>query len=213
MDLLHSFIDLFLHLDRHLDTVIATYGVQTYGLLFAIIFCETGLVVTPILPGDSLLFAAGALAARGSLQPMLLWGLLWLAAVAGDNLNYWIGRGLGPRVFASDRNKFFNPDHLARTQRYYDKYGGKTLVIARFVPIVRTFAPFVAGIGRMRYPRFLGFSIFGGGLWMTTFVWAGYFFGNIPAVQHNFTLVIFAVIGISLLPGLIEYWRHRQAAA
>lgn len=211
MDTLHTLIDLFLHLDKHLGQVIQTYGTETYLLLFAIIFCETGLVVTPFLPGDSLLFAAGAFGAQGALQTPLVWGLLWFAAVLGDNLNYWIGVVVGPRVFTSDTNRFFKREHLERTQHYYERYGGKTLVIARFMPIIRTFAPFVAGIGRMHYPRFLAFSIAGGGLWMTLFVWAGYFFGTIPAVKHNFTLVIFAVIGISLLPGLVEYLRHRKA--
>jgi membrane-associated protein len=213
MDLLHSFVDLFLHLDKHLDTVIQQYGTLTYMLLFTIIFCETGLVITPFLPGDSLLFAAGAFAAKGSLNPWLIYGLLWFAAVLGDNLNYWLGVVVGPRVFASENSKLFNRKHLERTQEYYDKYGAKTLVIARFVPIVRTFAPFVAGIGRMRYPKFLAISIAGGGLWMSLFVWAGYFFGNIPAVKHNFTLVIFAVIGVSLLPGFIEFLRHRRQAS
>lgn len=213
MDLLHSFVDLFLHLDKHLDTVIQQYGTLTYLLLFTIIFCETGLVITPFLPGDSLLFAAGAFAAKGSLNVWLVYGLLWFAAVLGDNLNYWIGVVAGPRVFASERSKLFNRQHLERTQAYYDKYGAKTLVIARFVPIVRTFAPFVAGIGRMRYLKFLSISIAGGGLWMSLFVWAGYFFGNIPTVKHNFTLVIFAVIGVSLLPGVIEFLRHRRQAS
>jgi membrane-associated protein len=213
MDLLHSFVDLFLHLDKHLDTVIQQYGTLTYLLLFTIIFCETGLVITPFLPGDSLLFAAGAFAAKGSMNVWLVYGLLWFAAVLGDNLNYWIGVVVGPRVFASENSKLFNRKHLERTQEYYDKYGAKTLVIARFVPIVRTFAPFVAGIGRMRYLKFLAISIAGGGLWMSLFVWAGFFFGNIPAVKHNFTLVIFAVIGVSLLPGLFEYVRHRRQAS
>lgn len=210
MDLLHTFVDLFLHLDKHLGSVIQTYGPETYLLLFAIIFCETGLVVTPFLPGDSLLFAAGAFGAKGDLNTAMLWGLLWFAAVLGDNVNYWIGATVGPRVFTSEGSKLFNRKHLTRTEEYYAKYGGKTLIIARFVPIVRTFAPFVAGIGRMRYPKFLAFSICGGGLWMSLFIWAGYFFGNLETVRHNFTLVIFAVIGISLLPGLIEWWRHRN---
>ncbi|MDB5095824.1 MAG: associated golgi family protein [Cyanobacteria bacterium RYN_339] len=213
MDLLHQFVDLFLHLDKHLDVVIQQYGTLTYLLLFMIIFCETGLVITPFLPGDSLLFAAGAFAAKGSLDAWVVFGLLWFAAVLGDNLNYWIGVVVGPRVFSSESSKLFNREHLDRTQAYYDKYGAKTLVIARFVPIVRTFAPFVAGIGKMRYFKFLAISVAGGGLWMSLFVWAGYFFGNIPAVKHNFTLVIFAVIGVSLLPGLIEYLRHRRQAS
>lgn len=211
MSMLHQLADLFLHLDKHLGDVIQTYGPETYLLLFAIIFCETGLVVTPFLPGDSLLFAAGAFSAAGALQAPVVWGLLWFAAVLGDNLNYWIGVVAGPHVFSSETNRFFKREHLERTQRYYERYGGKTLVIARFVPIVRTFAPFVAGIGRMRYLRFLAFSIVGGGMWMSLFVWGGYFFGNLPAVKHNFTLVIFGVIGVSLLPGFVEWLRHRNA--
>ena len=212
MDLLHTFLDYVLHLDTHLALVIQQYGVQTYALLFGIIFCETGLVVTPFLPGDSLLFAAGALSAGGGLSVWALWGLLWVAAVVGDNVNYWLGRGVGPKVFASETSKLFNRAHLVRTQGFYNRYGAKTLVIARFVPIVRTFAPFVAGIGHMPYLRFLVISVLGGGLWMTLFLWAGYFFGNLPVVKANFTLVIFAVIGVSLLPGLIEWLKHRSRA-
>lgn len=212
MSLLSQVVDLFLHLDKHFSQVIAHYGVWTYGLLFVILFCETGLVVTPFLPGDSLLFAAGAFAAKGDLHLGVLLPLLVLAAVGGDNLNYFIGRSVGPRVFHGERNRFFNREHLVRTQGFYEKYGGRTLVIARFMPIIRTFAPFVAGIGRMPYPRFLAFSVAGGCAWIGAFSLGGYFFGNLPGVRHHFTLVILAVIAVSVLPGVVEALRHRRAA-
>ncbi|HEY9720983.1 MAG TPA: DedA family protein [Oscillatoriaceae cyanobacterium] len=211
MNLLLRLVDLFLHLDKHFSQVIAHYGVWTYGLLFVILFCETGLVVTPFLPGDSLLFAAGAFAAKGDLHLGLLLPLLILAAVGGDNLNYLIGRSVGPRVFQGERNRFFNREHLLRTQAFYEKYGGRTLIIARFMPIVRTFAPFVAGIGRMPYGRFLAFSVTGGCAWIGAFCLGGYFFGNLPGVRHHFTLVILAVIVVSVLPGVIEAVRHRKS--
>jgi len=212
VELIKRFIDLILHLDQHLVWLVAQYGVWTYSILFLIIFCETGLVVTPFLPGDSLLFALGALSAMpDSLNPVLLGVLLMAAAIIGDNLNYWIGRTVGPRVFSKEDSLLFNKKYLLRTEQFYDKYGAKAVIIARFVPIVRTFAPFVAGIGRMRYAKFLLFSVVGGVLWIWGLIAAGYFFGNIPVVKQNFGLVIIAIIVISLLPGVIEFLRSRAA--
>ncbi|MEB3223610.1 MAG: DedA family protein [Candidatus Sericytochromatia bacterium] len=203
-------IDFILHVDKHLLELVGQYGAATLGILFGIIFCETGLVVTPFLPGDSLLFAAGALAGDGKLPLGPMWLLLWFAAVAGDNLNYAVGRHLGPRVFQYEDSRFFRRKHLDRTREYYAMYGAKTLVIGRFMPIVRTFAPFVAGIGQMHYPKFLSYSVLGGFLWMSTFIFGGYYFGALPVVQKNFKLVILAVIGLSFLPMVFEAWRHRQ---
>jgi membrane-associated protein len=202
-------IDLFLHLDKHLAEVIQQHGAWTYGLLFLIVFLETGLVVTPILPGDSLLFAAGSFAGLGALNVWTLWVLLIVAAVMGDGLNYAIGHYLGPKVFHFPKSRFFNPEHLRKTHAFYEKYGGKTIIIARFVPIVRTFAPFVAGVGSMSYGQFALYNVAGGVLWVTVCLWAGYFFGNLPFVKENFSVVILAIIGISLLPAVVEYLRHR----
>jgi len=210
MELIKSFIDILLHLDKYLLTVIQQYGSWTYAILFAIVFCETGLVVTPFLPGDSLLFAVGAFAATGALDPWLAFVLLSIAAIAGDTVNYWIGDYLGPRVFHYEGSRFFKREHLERTHRFYEKYGGKTIVIARFIPIIRTFAPFVAGIGAMTYWRFVAYNSGGGLLWVASFVGGGYFFGNIPVVKRNVTLVILAIIVISSMPGVIEYLRHRR---
>ena len=210
MELFKAFIDFFLHLDLHLTSILQDYGIWTYLILFLIIFCETGLVVTPFLPGDSLLFAVGALAAGGAVRIGWLIVLLTVAAVAGDGVNYWLGYYLGPRLFKNGRSRFLRKEHLDRTHRFYEKYGGKTIVIARFVPIVRTFAPFVAGLGRMDYWRFSSYNVVGGTVWIVGFTTAGYLFGNIPAVKSNFTLVIFAIIFISLLPGLIEFFRVRS---
>jgi membrane-associated protein len=212
MDLVHWFIDFFLHLDKHLAEVIQAYGTWTYALLFVIVFMETGLVVTPFLPGDSLLFAAGSFAALGALDVRLLFALLVFAAVLGDNLNYAIGHYLGPKVFHYERSRLFNPDHLRKTHRFYEKYGVKTIIIARFVPIVRTFSPFVAGVGAMSYPRFLAFDVVGGILWVGVCLFAGYLFGNLPLVKQNFTLVILAIILISVLPAVVEFLRHRAEA-
>jgi membrane-associated protein len=209
MDYVHWFVDFFLHLDRHLAEVIQAYGTWTYGLLFTIVFLETGLVVTPLLPGDSLLFAAGSFAALGALDVWVLFVLLSVAAILGDTLNYAIGHYLGPKVFHYPKSRFFNPDHLRKTHVFYEKYGGKTIVIARFVPIVRTFAPFVAGIGAMSYPRFLAYNVFGGILWVAVCLFAGYFFGNLPFVKENFGLVILVIIVISVMPAVVEYLRHR----
>ena len=209
MELLTNFIDIFMHLDKHLNTVIQNYGTWTYLILFLIIFCETGLVVTPILPGDSLLFAAGAFAAIGSLDPVWLFVLLTIAAVAGDTLNYGIGHFLGPKVFQQEDSRFFKKEYLERTHRFYERHGGKTIIIARFMPIIRTFAPFVAGVGSMTYLSFISYNVIGGVLWIGLFIFGGYIFGNIPAVKHNFTLVILGIILVSILPGVVEFLRHR----
>lgn len=211
MELIKKFIDLILHLDKHLDSLVLAYQGWTYGILFLIIFCETGLVVTPFLPGDSLLFALGALAATGSLNVFVLGILLMCAAIIGDNLNYWIGRTIGARLFTRDDSILFNKSYLERTEKFYEKYGTKTVVIARFVPIVRTFAPFVAGFGRMKYPKFLAYSIAGGTLWICGLLALGYGFGNFPIVKNNFGIVIVAIVFISVLPALIEAIRSRKS--
>ncbi len=210
MDLIKYLIDFILHLDKHLVELVAQYGTWTYAILFLIIFCETGLVVTPFLPGDSLIFAVGALAAKDALNLYLVSVLMIMAAIIGDTLNYWIGYKIGPRIFSSEESRWLNRQHLERTHQFYEKYGGKTIIIARFMPIIRTFAPFVAGIGRMSYGRFLVYNVAGGIVWIVIFIAAGYLFGNIPIVKRNFTLVIFGIIFISILPGLIEYLRARR---
>jgi membrane-associated protein len=210
MELITNFIDIILNLDKHLVELVSRYGTFSYAILFAIIFCETGLVVTPFLPGDSLIFAVGALASTGALDVYTAAILLMLAAIIGDSTNYWIGYFVGPRVFSSESSRWLNRAHLERTHRFYEKYGVKTVVIARFMPIVRTFAPFVAGIGRMNYLRFLTFSVLGSFLWIGAFVTAGYLFGEIPVVKRNFTLVVLAIIFISLLPAVVEAVRARR---
>jgi membrane-associated protein len=212
MELLGALLDVLLHLDRHLSEVIQHYGVWTYLILFLIVFCETGLVVTPFLPGDSLLFAVGAFAAVGALDLWLVMLLLAVAAILGDSVNYAVGARLGPRVFRGEGGRFLNRRHLERTHQFYERYGSKTIVIARFVPIVRTFAPFVAGIGRMSYGRFLFYNVAGALLWIVSLVMGGYLFGNIPVVRRNFSLVVFAIIGLSILPALIELGRQRRRA-
>jgi membrane-associated protein len=212
VDWIATLIDVVLHLDRHLSAVIETYGVWTYAILFLIIFCETGLVVTPFLPGDSLLFAVGAFAATGALDLALVIVLLGIAAIAGDSVNYAIGARVGPRVFRQEGVRFLNREYLDRTHQFYERHGAKTIVIARFVPIIRTFAPFVAGIGRMTYSRFLAYNIAGGVFWIASLTLAGYAFGNIPLVRRHFTLVILAIIVISVLPGVVEVLRQRAAA-
>jgi len=209
LELLAAFFDIVLHLDRHLQWLVSNYGVWIYLILFLIIFCETGLVVTPFLPGDSLLFVAGTLAATGDIYVHGLFALLAAASFAGDNSNYWIGRLLGPRVFRREKSWAFNPDYLEVTQRFYERHGGKTIVIARFAPIVRTFAPFVAGIGRMRYERFLLYSFAGSVLWIGSLTYAGYFFGNIPVVRQNLSLVIVGIIIVSIMPGIVGFARSR----
>ena len=210
IELLRHFLDFLLHLDKHLAAIIQEYGTWTYFILFLIIFCETGLVVTPILPGDSLLFATGAFAATGALDLTTVWILLTIAAIGGDTINYWIGAYIGPKAFQKEDSRFFKKAYLVRTHEFYEKHGGKTIIIARFMPIIRTFAPFVAGIGKMNYVRFLSYNVIGGILWIALFILGGYFFGNIPVVKKNFTLVILAIIFLSILPGIIEFLRHRK---
>ncbi len=203
-----SLVNLILHLDETLVGVIATYGTSTYGLLAAVIFAETGLVVTPFLPGDSLIFAAGALAATTALDPWPLFLTLAVAAIIGDNTNYWIGRLAGRRLLAAKR-PIINKAYLDRARSFYDRYGPLTVVVARFVPIVRTFAPFTAGLGQMRYPTFLAYSVGGGALWIGTFVWTGFWFGNLPFIKANFELLVLGIIALSILPPVIEYLRAR----
>jgi len=214
MSFISRLIDIVLHLDKHLGVLIGHNGPWTYVILFVVIFCETGLVVAPFLPGDSLLFAAGAFAAKPvlfggmDLKPVWLFLILAAAAVLGDTVNYWAGRLIGPKDFQRERVRFFKKEYLERTHRFYEKYGGETIIIARFVPIIRTFAPFVAGIGRMGYGRFISYNIIGGVAWVALFVFGGYFFGNIPFIQKNFSLVIIAIILISSAPAMVEFFRH-----
>jgi membrane-associated protein len=204
-------IDIVLHLDKHLEAITAQYGTTTYAILFIIVFCETGLVVTPFLPGDSLLFAAGAVSSLGTLNPWVLALGIMASALIGDNVNYQLGKALGPRVMKGEKSRIFNKKHLEKTKRFYEKYGGKTIIIARFVPIVRTFAPFVAGAGAMNFKRFIGYSIGGAVLWVTVLFGAGYMFGGNPLVKKNFSIVVFAIIFISILPGIIEFVKARRA--
>jgi membrane-associated protein len=211
MELVTGFIDVVLHLDRHLQWLVANYGPWIYAILFAIIFCETGLVVTPFLPGDSLLFVAGTVAAGGGMDVHTLFAVLVLASFTGDNTNYWIGHYAGPRLFRREGSRLLNPAHLARTQAFYERHGGKTVLIARFVPIVRTFAPFVAGMGRMVYPRFVAYAFGGAVLWIGSLLYAGYFFGNLPVVRNNLSLVIIGIVIVSIMPGIVEYLRSRRA--
>jgi membrane-associated protein len=210
MELIQQFFDIFVHLDKYLELIIRDYGLWTYLILFLIVFCETGLVVTPFLPGDSLLFATGALAATTSLEVGWLLILLSVAAIAGDTANYWIGNRIGPKVFSGKESRFLNREHLERTHRFYEKHGGKTIIIARFMPIIRTFAPFVAGVGSMNYARFILYNVVGGIAWVGIFIVGGYLFGNIPMVKRNFTLVIMVIIVLSVLPGVVEFVRHRR---
>lgn len=211
MELLTQLLDSVLHIERHLDPLIATYGLWVYTFMFLIIFCETGLVVTPILPGDSLLFALGALAARNaSLSLSVLMVSLIAAAILGDSANYWIGSLLGPRIFRGENVRFLNRKHLEKTHEFYERYGGKTIVLARFVPIVRTFAPFVAGMGRMTYRHFMAYNVIGGIVWILLFLLAGYVFGNIDIVQRNFKYVILGIIIVSVMPMVIEFVRERR---
>ena len=212
MEFLHEFLNFFLHLDQSLQGVINQYGALTYVILFAVIFAETGLVVTPFLPGDSLLFAAGALASSTGLNPWLVFVLLAMAAVLGDAVNYAIGHALGERAYAGNI-KFIKKEYLDKTHAFYEKYGNKTIVLARFVPIVRTFAPFVAGIGRMTYRHFAIYNVCGAILWVGLLTWAGYFFGGIAFVKKNFELVIVAIIIVSILPGFYEWWKAHSHAA
>lgn len=210
MDVIINFIDFFIHLDRYLPVIIDSFGIWVYIIVFLVIFCETGLVVTPILPGDSLLFALGTLAALGTLNIEALLVILCIAAVAGDSVNYAIGHYIGPKVFHYNDSRFFKKEYLIKTNQFYEKHGGKTIVIARFMPIIRTFAPFVAGVGAMSYSKFIFYNITGGIAWVCIFLLGGYFFGNIPVVKNNFTIVIMAIIIISVMPGFIEYWRQKR---
>ena len=212
MEMILKFFDILLHLDKYINVVIQDYGQWTYLILFLIVFCETGLVVTPFLPGDSLLFVAGTFAALGSLNLTWLLVLLSAAAILGDTINYWIGNYIGPRVFQMQNSRIFKKEYLDRTHQFYEKYGPITIVIGRFVPIIRTFAPFLAGVGSMSYGKFLIYNVAGGILWIVLFTLGGYFFGNLPIVKKNFTFVIFAIIIISVMPTVIEYFRQRKAA-
>jgi membrane-associated protein len=212
MEFLKLFVDVFLHLDHYLGQVVADYGMLTYLILFLIIFAETGLVITPFLPGDSLLFAAGAIASLGSLNPFYLIVLLIIAAILGDAVNYLVGKYIGPKVFSRDY-RFLKREHLERTQQFYEKHGGKTIIIARFMPIVRTFAPFVAGIGSMKYSKFLLYNVVGAVAWVASFVILGYWVGENPIVKKNFTLVIFGIIFISVLPAIIQAFTSRKRQA
>lgn len=210
MEIFLNIVDFVLHLDKHLAGLTATYGVFTHVILFFIVFAETGFVVTPFLPGDSLLFASGAIASLGSLNIILLWLLLITAAILGDSINYWLGSFVGPKVFKQERGLLFNRNHLIRTHEFYEKYGAKTIIIARFIPIIRTFAPFVAGIGKMNYPKFLLYNIAGGIGWVSIFTLGGFYFGNLPIVQERFGLAIIAIIILSVVPLVIEVVRKRK---
>jgi membrane-associated protein len=210
MELINKILDIALHLDRYLSAIIQQYGLWTYAILFVVIFIETGFVVMPFLPGDSLLFAAGTFAALGALKIGWLIALLAAAAIIGDTVNYWIGHFLGPKVFSKEKARFFKKEHLDRTHAFFEKYGGKTIIIARFVPIVRSFAPLVAGIGRMSYGKFIAYNVIGGVGWVVLLTGAGYFFGNIPIVRKNFSLAILAIIALSTVPIVTEFLRHRK---
>ena len=213
MEWISGFVDAVLHLDQHLLLLVQDYGLWIYGILFLIVFCETGLVVTPFLPGDSLLFVAGTVAGAGSMNAHLLVGSLLLAAVLGDSLNYAIGHYIGPKVFRYEDSWFFKKAYVERTHRFFERHGGKTIVLARFVPIIRTYAPFVAGIGAMDYRRFLLFNVTGAALWVASLTYAGYFFGNLPAVKNNLSLVILGIVIASISPGIVELLRHKLKRA
>lgn len=210
MDLIYSLIDFILHIEDHLVEIVNNYQTWTYLILFLIIFAETGLVVTPFLPGDSLLFATGAIIAKPEtdLNVFLMWGLLMVAGILGDMVNYHIGKYIGPKAF-SGKYKFLKKEYLEKTEKFYDKYGGKTIIYARFVPIVRTFAPFVAGVGSMSYGKFASYNVIGAILWVTSFLFIGYFFGGLPIIKDNFTLVVFAIIILSILPPIIEVIKEK----
>jgi membrane-associated protein len=213
MELLAFFWDLVVHLDKHLAALLQQYGPWIYALLFLIVFCETGLVVTPFLPGDSLLFVAGALWAAAGMDARVLAATLIVAALCGDNVNYWVGRYIGPKVFRWEGSRFFNRKALDRTHAYYERFGGRTIIIARFVPLVRTFAPFVAGVGTMPYLRFLAFSVAGALLWVISLVTAGYYFGNVPIVKENLAIMILVIVALSVAPIVIEFVRLQLRAA
>jgi membrane-associated protein len=202
-------LDFFLHIDKNLELIVRMYGPLTYGILFFVIFMETGFVVTPFLPGDSLIFATGVFAAKGSFNLFLVYGMLLVAAFLGDTVNYWIGHFVGPVAFES-KTKFLKKEYLDKAQKFYDKHGGKAIVLARFVPIVRTFAPFVAGVGKMDYKKFISFNLIGGFLWVSLFMWAGYFFGNVPLVKNNFEVVMVVIVLISVVPMGVEWWKSKH---
>lgn len=214
MEVLKDLVSFILHVDDHLRDIVTQFGAWTYVILFAVVFLETGIVLTPFLPGDSLLFAAGAMAAAypETLNVVYLFVVLAIAAILGDTANYWIGHHLGPRVFR-ENVRFLNRENLMRTEAFYEKHGGKTIIIARFIPIIRTFAPFVAGVGSMQYSRFLAFNVVGGLIWTGGFIFAGYYFGNLPAVKDNFGLVIIGIIILSVLPPVWEFVQHRRQSA
>ena len=212
MELFTQLIDVVLHLDQHLQALVASHGAWIYLILFLIVFCETGLVVTPFLPGDSLLFVAGAVAAAGGMDIHLMMLLLIIAAVLGDAVNYGVGHYIGPQIFSHRESRWLNPAYLQRAHDFYEKYGGKTIIIARFVPIVRTYAPFVAGAASMTYAKFALFNVSGAVLWVVSLAYAGYFFGNLPIIKNNLTLVILGIIFLSILPGIIEILRHRRSS-
>ena len=211
IDFFKTIIDIFIHLDVYLEDIILDYGLWTYAILFLIIFMETGFVVTPFLPGDSLIFAAATFAAKGWLNPWALFVLMGVAGILGDSVNYSIGNYIGPRVF-SDEIRFLKKEYLEKTHAFYEKHGGKTIILARFMPIIRTFAPFIAGVGAMTYPKFVTYNVVGGVAWVGLFTFLGYFFGSIPAVEENFTLVIMVIIFLSVLPPIIEILRERRKA-
>jgi membrane-associated protein len=211
MDLLLWFWDVVVHLDTHLAAFVAQYGAWVYALLFVIVFCETGLVVTPFLPGDSLLFVTGAVAAAGGMDITAVMATLIVAALCGDNVNYWIGRWIGPKVFHYRQSRWFNPSHLQRAHEFYERHGGKTIILARFVPIVRTYAPFVAGVGAMPYGRYLAYCVVGALTWVLSLCLAGYWFGNIPVIKNNLTVVILVIVFLSITPGLIAWLKNRSA--
>lgn len=211
MEIIRQLLDIILHLDTHLGGLIASHGAWVYAILFGIVFCETGLVITPFLPGDSLLFAAGTFAGSGALDPLWLTGVLLVAGILGDSVNFAIGHALGPKVFRYPDSRLLRREHLEKAHRFYERHGGKAIVLARFMPILRTFAPFVAGIGAMDYGRFLFFNVSGAVLWVGLLVGGGYFFGGLPLVQRHFSLVILGIIILSVLPGVVEYLRHRRA--
>jgi len=212
MDLITAIIDIALHLDVHLKDLVIEYGTGVYAILFLIVFIETGLVIWPFLPGDSLLFVTGTLAAAGDMDILMVMLVLIAAALTGDNVNYWIGRLVGPKVFHYERSRWFNPAHLARAHAFYERHGGKTIILARFIPIIRTYAPFVAGVGAMPYLRYLGFCIVAALLWVVSLCLAGYFFGNIPLVKQNLSIVIVLIVLVSISPGVIAWLRSRRTA-
>ncbi|MDD4973789.1 MAG: DedA family protein [Bacteriovorax sp.] len=210
MDIIHTIIDYLLHFEVHLDYVISNYHSWTYLFLFLILFIETGFVVMPFLPGDSLLFAVGAFASRGSFDFWSISGTLLMGAILGDTVNYSIGKFMGPKIFAKENHKLLNIKHLEKAHNFYAKYGAKTIILARFIPIVRTFAPFVAGIGKMTYKKFMSYNVIGATLWIFSFIPLGYFFGNLPFIQRNFKFAMLAIVVISVVPGLIEYIREKR---